>query len=152
MKIIIDADACPKSVLQICQAVGRQQQVQVWTVASFNHRIISDRHFVVGNAAQETDIKVLNLAHKGDVVITQDWGLAAILLAKGVYCLSPMGKEYRQETIDFLLETREALAKIRRAGGRTKGPKKRTAADDERFRAALQRLMEKKDITCRCRR
>lgn len=141
MKIIIDADACPKNVLAICRTVGSQEQVQVWTVASFNHRITSDQHFVVGNAPQETDIKVLNLAQKGDLVVTQDWGLAAMLLAKGVYCLSPNGKEYRQEKIDFMLETRETLAKVRRAGGRTKGPKKRTAADDELFKNTLLQLV-----------
>lgn len=143
LKIIIDADACPKNVLTICRTVGSQQQLQVWTVASFNHRIISDQHFVVGNAPQETDIKVLNLAQKGDLVVTQDWGLAAMLLAKGVYCLSPNGKEYRQEKIDLMLETRETLAKVRRAGGRTKGPKKRTAADDGRFKDTLLKLVGK---------
>ncbi|HZK24058.1 MAG TPA: DUF188 domain-containing protein [Oscillospiraceae bacterium] len=145
MKIIIDADACPKSVLAMCREMGGQHQIEVWTVASFNHRIISDQHFVVGNAPQETDIKVLNLAQLGDLVVTQDWGLAAMLMAKGVYCLAPSGKEYREETIDFLLETRETLAKVRRSGGRTRGPKKRTAIDDQRFKAVLKKLITKAD-------
>lgn len=141
MKILVDADACPKAVLQICFQVGRQHGAEVWTVASFNHNIQSDHHVVVGNASQEADIKVINLSAAGDVVVTQDWGLAAMVLGKGARSISPDGREYRPDRIDFLLEEREAKAKFRRGGGRTRGPKKRTPEDDRRFEDLLVKIV-----------
>ena len=143
MRILVDADACPRSVLQICITVGRKHAIPVWTVASFNHNIVSDHHVVVGSDAQEADIKLINLTKAGDVVITQDWGLAAMVIGKGARCLSPAGREYRPERIEFLLEEREIKAKTRRAGGRTRGPKKRTRADDDRFEACLLRIIHR---------
>ncbi|EEG76821.1 YaiI/YqxD family protein [Dethiobacter alkaliphilus] len=143
MKILIDADACPKPVLAACKRAGKKYGLPVWTVASFNHNIESDHHVVVGDSSQEADIKVLNLTDPGDVVVTQDWGLAAMVLGKGAYCLSPHGKEYQSSTIEFMLETREAMAKFRRGGGKTKGPKKRTAADNRKFSASLEMILQK---------
>lgn len=142
MKIIIDADACPRSVLQICLKVGCKYATPVWTVASFNHNISSDHHITVGNASQEADIKVMNLADQGDIVITQDWGLAAMVIGKGAKCLSPMGRVYRPDQVDFLLEEREIKAKFRRAGGRTKGPAKRKLQDDRRFEQLLEACLQ----------
>lgn len=141
MKIIVDADACPKSVLQICMRVAEEYTIPVWTVASFNHRIISNHHIVVGDSSQEADIRVMNLAEAGDVAVTQDWGLAAMLLSKGVKCINPIGREFDSLTIDFLLEEREAKAKFRRSGGRTKGPKKRLPEHDQKFEACLRRIL-----------
>ncbi len=141
MKIIVDADACPKGVLQICLEAGSRHGIPVWTVASFNHNIRSDHHVMVGNAPQEADMKVVNLAEKNDLVITQDWGLAAMVLGKQARCLSPVGREFREENMEFLLEEREIKAKHRRSGGRTKGPKKRTPEDDQKFRTALETII-----------
>lgn len=143
MKIIVDADACPKAVLQICIKVALKFDIPVWTVASFNHNIESDHHVVVGNASQEADIRVMNLAMSGDVAVTQDWGLAAMLLGKGVKCLTPHGREFSTNSIAFLLEEREAKAKFRRGGGRTKGPKKRIAEDDRKFEDCLQDILSR---------
>ena len=142
MKILIDADACPKNALQICIKLGKKFAIPVWTVASFNHEIISDHHVVVGNSSQEADLKVMNLTEPGDIIITQDFGLAAMVLGKNAKSLGPSGKEYRPETIDVLLEERELKAKFRRSGGRTKGPSKRTNEDDELFEKTLVRLLE----------
>lgn len=142
MKILVDADACPRTVLQICLELGHQYGIPVWTVASFNHQIESDHHVIVGNAPQEADIKVMNLAEAEDIVITQDWGLAAMILAKGAQCLSPTGRIFCSETMDFLLEERDIKARVRRSGGRTKGPRKRTARDDRRFKHRLQQVIE----------
>ena len=141
MKIIIDADACPKAVLTICLKLGHQYAIPVWTVASFNHNIESDHHTVVGSASQEADLKVINLAEKGDLAVTQDWGLAAMLLGKKVRSLNPDGREFRPETIEFMLEEREVKAKFRRSGGRTKGPKKRTEAEDHKFSKCLEQII-----------
>ncbi|MGI5911578.1 MAG: YaiI/YqxD family protein [Syntrophomonadaceae bacterium] len=142
MKILIDADACPRAVLEICLRQGRKYNIEVWTIASFNHNIDSDHHIIVGNSSQEADLKLMNLAECRDIVITQDWGLAAMVLGKGAQCLSPMGRIYKPHTMDFLLEEREIKAKLRRSGGRTKGPKKRTPADNLHFESSLIRCIE----------
>ena len=144
MKILVDADACPRTVLEICMRLGEKQNIPVWTVASFNHSIESDHHFVVGNDSQEADMKIMNLTESGDVVVTGDWGLAAVVLGKGAKCLSPAGKEFRPDKMEFLLEEREVKARFRRGGGRTKGPKKRTSRDDERFESCLERMLSGK--------
>ena len=141
MKILIDADACPKPVLQICLRLGSEYGVEVWTVASFNHNVLSDHHIVVGDNSQEADLKVMNLAQAEDIVVTQDWGLAAMVLGKGAKALEPGGREYRPENIDFMLEEREAKAKLRRAGGRTKGPRKRSEEDDIAFARRLEDIL-----------
>ena len=144
MKILIDADACPRSVLQICIGLGRKYDIPVWTVASFNHNIESDHPIAVGGDFQEADMKVMNLTEAGDVVVTGDWGLAAVVMGKGAKCLSPMGREFHPEKMDFLLEEREVKAKFRREGGRTKGPKKRTLEDDRRFELCLEKILLRK--------
>jgi uncharacterized protein YaiI (UPF0178 family) len=141
MKILIDADACPKSVLRICMSIGHKYDVPVWTVASFDHSIESDHHLVVGTDPQEADFKIINSTQAGDVVVTQDWGLGAIVLGKGARSLSPAGREFHTDKIEFLLEEREVKAKFRRSGGRTKGPRKRTLEDDRRFEACLGRII-----------
>lgn len=142
MKIIIDADACPKKVLQICTRAAREYGLPLHTVSSFNHNIISDHHTIVGNSSQEADLAVINMTAAGDIVVTQDWGLAALVLGKGAAAINPSGKIYSPGTIEFLLEEREIKARLRRSGGRTRGPRKRTAADDAYFEANLQRLVK----------
>ena len=141
MKIVVDADGCPRSSLRVCVKAGREYGISVWTVASFHHRIESDHHVVVGGDSQEADIKIMNMADEGDLVITQDWGLAAMVLGKGARCLSPTGREFRADRIDFLLEEREAKSRFRRGGGRTRGPRKRTVEDDRRFEMRLKQSL-----------
>ncbi len=141
-KIIVDADACPRNALEICQKVGQEYSMRVVTVASFEHNIKGEDHFVVGNASQETDIKIANLVDIGDIAVTGDLGLAALLIGKGVYCISPKGKVFSEDNIGFLLEERDIKQKFRRSGGRTKGPAKRKNADDELFEKKLRELIE----------
>jgi len=86
------------------------------------------------------------MTDEGDVVITQDWGLAAMVLGKGAKCLSPAGWEFHSHKIEFLLEEREVKNKLRRGGGRTKGPKKRTINDDRRFEICLEQSLVNTDV------
>lgn len=86
-------------------------------------------------------MKIANIASSGDVVVTQDYGLAALVLAKGAAAISPWGKVYRSETIDFLLEEREVKARVRRGGGKTKGPSKRSSGDNTNFRKNLLQIL-----------
>jgi len=147
MKIIVDADACPKSVLRLSMKIGHHYGIEVWTVASFHHNIHSDHPIIVGGDPQEADIKIINITEDGDIVITQDWGLAAVALGKGARCLSPTGIEFRSEKIEFLLEEREIKSKLRRSGERTRGPRKRTLGDDRRFEACLVRILVRSSET-----
>jgi len=146
MRIIIDADAAPRKVLGICRQAAAQFSLPMITVANFNHRIDSQNHIVVGNAPQEVDMQIMKLALKGDIVVTQDWGLAAMVLGKGAAALSPSGRIFDSTTIDFLLEERELKAKHRRSGGRTKGPAKRTSDDDKNFKKSLYILLKDRSL------
>lgn len=149
LKIIIDADACPKSVLKHTVETGAKYGIPVITVASFNHNIISSQHITVESGSQEADLKIINITTPGDIIITQDWGLAALVMSKNASAISPAGIEYDPERMTFMLEEREIKAKFRRNGGRTKGPKKRAAEDDIRFLRTLENMvsreMQRKD-------
>lgn len=111
-------------------------------MSSFNHRIESENHITVGNDPQETDLKIINITSRGDVVVTQDTGLAAVVLARGAAAISPWGRVFNPETVEFLLEEREIKSKIRRSGGRTKGPAKRTENENVFFRKKLFELID----------
>lgn len=142
MRIIVDADACPRQVLNTCVRLGSEYRVPIITVASFNHCLQGGNHIVVGNSPEEVDYKIANLATSADLVVTQDFGLASVVLGKGARALSPVGREYRPETIAFLLEERQAKARFRRGGGRTKGLRKRSPCDDRAFVMALKRILD----------
>lgn len=147
LQVIVDADACPRGAMDVLRRLRREYGYRLVTVASFHHHIGGTgeegvEHVTVGDAPDEADLAVVNRARPGDIVVTQDWGLAALVLGKGARCLSPTGHVYTKQRIDFQLEERHLKAKHRRAGGRTKGPRARTAADDERFERALRRLLE----------
>ncbi len=139
----MDADACPRPVLQETVRAGAKYRVRVVTVASFEHNILSDKHITVGNGPQEADLKIINITEPGDLIITQDWGLAAMVLSKEAFAVSPVGAEYSTEKMTFMLEEREMKAKFRRSGGRTRGPKKRAAVDDTRFKTTLERILSR---------
>ncbi|MFP4201277.1 MAG: YaiI/YqxD family protein [Bacillota bacterium] len=140
-RIIVDADACPRVVLDICHRVAEERGLSVVTVASFAHDVSSKCHIMVDDGPEAADLRIMNIATCGDVVISQDWGLAAMVLARGASCLNPSGQEYSSKTIDTLLEFREAMSRHRRRGGRTRGPKKREEEDDLRFERCLRKLL-----------
>lgn len=118
-------------------------------MASFNHRINNPIHLVVGDESQAADITVVNQTQPGDIVITQDWGLAAMVLAKQAHALSPQGRIYEPDQMDSLLEERHLLAEYRRSGGRTKGPAKRTRNDDERFMENFRKVLSRRTPAAR---
>lgn len=142
MKIIVDADACPREALDICCRLGKIFKVPVLTVASFEHQIDNPNHITVGNSPEETDLKISNLARPSDIAITQDWGLASILLGNNVRCLTPNGKILTDDNIETLLEIRNLNHRFRKGGGRTKGPKKRSGEDNKRFEKMLKNLLK----------
>lgn len=147
--VIVDADACPRGAMQTLVQLQAQYRYRLVTVASFHHVITHDddtphlrEHVTVGDAKDEADLAIANRARPGDIVVTQDWALAALALGKGASALSPTGMIFEPSKLDFLLQERYVKAKFRRAGGRTKGPRARSKEDDERFRHQLIRLLE----------
>lgn len=137
MRIIIDADASP--VRDLAAEIAKKADIPCVFVCDFNHVIHSDYASVVcvdkGN--DSADFKILSMLQKGDLVITQDYGLASLCLARGAFCMHQSGRLYTEENIDKLLFERFLSAKIRRSGGKMKPMKKRTKEEDELFRTAL---------------
>lgn len=145
-RIIVDADACPRQVKDIICTLSEEYGWEMITVASFNHHVTGkQRHIVVGDEPQAADIAVANMTAKGDIIVTQDWGLAALVLGKGAQALTPWGHIFNEEKMAFLLEERYLKEKVRRGGLRTKGPAARSAEDDLRFKKALARLLKGKE-------
>jgi len=141
-RVVVDGDACPRRVLEILRLLQPQYAYRLVVVCSFNHRIEGPYTIIVGNEPQATDLAVINLIQPQDVVVTQDWGLAAMVIGKGGRALSPAGRIYQEDQIDFLLEERHAKVKFRRGGGRTKGPAPRSLDDDLRFEKSFRMLLE----------
>ena len=88
------------------------------------------------------DFALICLLTADDVVVTQDYGLAAMVLGKGARAVNQNGLVYTNDNIDKLLMERYIGAKVRRGGGRTKGPAKRTKEDNERFEAAFSEILD----------
>jgi len=141
MKILVDADSCPKKATMILIELASLYNVSLLAISSFNHQIDGVEKIIVGNEPQAADIALINKTSKGDIVVTQDWGLASLVLSKGASCVATNGYIYSKERIDFMLEERHIKAKIRKGGGRTKGPAPRSNEDDERFRKNLESLL-----------
>jgi uncharacterized protein len=143
LAIIVDADACPVKP-EIIKA-ARQFHAQVLMVASLDHRLTEEPGVTVvqvDRSEQSADLYIANHLAPGNILVTQDFGLATIGLAKRAYVLSNRGQEYTNGNIDFLLETRHEHAKQRRNGHYGKGPKPFTAEDRERFLHSLTKLLQ----------
>ncbi len=142
MKIIIDADACP--VVDITISTANERGLECIIVCDNTHSIEKDgaTTIVVDKGADSADCRIANLTEKGDVIVTQDYGLAALVLGKGCKALNQNGLIYTDSNIANLLFTRFIGKKERMAGNRTKGPKKRTAQNDEDFLKALILCLE----------
>ena len=110
-----------------------------------NHILYSDYSevIVVGAGADAVDYKLISICHKGDVVVTQDYGVAAMALGKGAYAIHQSGKWYTNENIDQMLMERHLNKKARRSSHKNhmKGPRKRTEEDDVRFAQSFEKLI-----------
>ena len=146
MNVYIDADASPvqQEVIQLAE----QYQLSVILVKSFSHfsnaslpSHVSVQY--VDKGAEMADFKIMSLVDQGDIIITQDYGLASMLLGKGCYVMHHKGFLYTEHNIDRLLSSRHASAQARRAGYRTKGPKAFTDEDREKFTDAFHHLLER---------
>lgn len=142
MNILVDADACPVKDLII--EVARERDIPVIMVMDTSHPWQHDDVTVVtvDKAKDGADIALINLAKKNDIVVTQDYGVAALALGKGVRALNQNGLIFSSSNIDKLLFERHLGQKVRRAGGRTKNVRKRTHEDDARFERALRYVLD----------
>ena len=142
MRILIDADGCP--VTSIAVQTAKHYKLECIIVCDSSHIFASDYAEVitVDKGADSADMKLVNTARRGDIAVTQDYGLAAMCLARNVLALDQNGRVYDNSNIDALLLSRHTAKKIRRSGGRLKGPPKRTKQQDEDFEKALAQLIE----------
>jgi len=143
MKILIDADGCP--VVDITARLANEHNVECLifcdTAHVFNKKGATTLTFSQG--ADSVDFALVNRIGAGDIVITQDYGLASMCLAKNAVVINQDGMEYTADNIDALLLARHTAKKIRNAGGRLKGPAKRRAAQDKAFEVGLRRILHK---------
>lgn len=145
MHIYIDADACP--VVGITEDIATKYNIPVTLLCDTNHVLTSDYSevIVVGAGADAVDYKLISICHRGDIVVTQDYGVAAMALGKGAFAIHQSGKWYTNENIDQMLMERHLNKKARRALSRNhiKGPRKRTDEDDQRFAESFEKLLRK---------
>lgn len=141
MKVFIDADGCP--VVDITVRLAKKYSLPCYIICDTAHEFQKDgaQTIVVEKGADSVDFKLVNLVTAGDIVVTQDYGLAAMCLARKAVPLSQNGLVFTDKNIDELLFSRYVSKKIRNAGGRLKGPSKRTSEQDERFVQALKNLI-----------
>lgn len=145
MKIFVDADACP--VIDIVEDIATKYNIPVTLLCDTNHVLTYDYSevIVVGAGADAVDYKLISICHRGDIVVTQDYGVAAMALGKGAFAIHQSGKWYTNENIDQMLMERHLNKKARRASSRNhiKGPRKRTEEDDQRFAESFEKLLRK---------
>ena len=143
MEIFVDADACP--VVRIVERIAKKYNIAVTLLCDTNHVLDSEYSevIVVGAGADAVDYKLISICHKGDIVVSQDYGVAAMALGKGAYAIHQSGKWYTNENIDQMLMERHLHKKERRASRKNhlKGPRKRTDEDDERFEQSFEKMV-----------
>lgn len=142
MQILVDADACP--VKEIIVRLAKQMNIPVTMLIDTSHELNDgySRIITVDKHADSVDFALMGLLSRTDIVVTQDFGLAAMALGKGARVVNQNGLVFTDDNIDKLLLERHIGQKIRRGGGRTKGPAKRSREDNERFAAALRNMLE----------
>lgn len=145
MEVFIDADACP--VVRIAERVAKKYNLKVNLFCDTNHILKSDYSniIIIGAGADAVDIALINNCHKGDIVITQDYGVAALALGKGAFAIHQSGKIFTENNIDSLLMQRYVCKKQRMSSSKhhIKGPKKRTKEDDINFEINFEKLILK---------
>lgn len=142
MKVLIDADACP--VVDIAVSLCRKHSIPCILICDTAHRMERDgaQTLIIDKGADSADFALVNRTAPEDIVITQDYGLASMCLARSARVLHQDGWEYTQFNIDALLLQRHEARKFHASGGRTKGPKKRTAAQDQAFSQSFAKLLQ----------
>jgi len=142
MKILIDADGCP--VVDIVVRMAKEKHIDCLILCDTAHVLEKDgaTTMTFPKGADSVDFALVNRVLAGDIVITQDYGLAAMCLSKNAVVINQDGLEYTGDNINALLLARYTAKKIRNSGGRLKGPKKRSPVQDKEFKAKLAYLLD----------
>ena len=137
MTILIDADGCP--VVDLTLQIAKQFDVPVIILCDTSHQIEREgaQTMVFDKGIDSVDFALVNRVKPGDVVVTQDYGLASMCLAKCARVLM----EYTADNIDALMLRRYENKKLLRAGKHPKGSPKRTKEQDEAFVATLTDIL-----------
>lgn len=144
MKIYIDADGCP--VVKETIQVAKQFKIEVIIVCDAAHHFNLEgvEVITVMQGADAVDYAIINRLEANDLVITQDYGLGALVLSKRGYAMNQNGMLYQPQTIDQLLYSRYLSQKLRQSGQRLKGPKKRTKKETQTFITSLNQFLQSK--------
>lgn len=143
MKILVDADACP--VISIIEKTASQYKIPVILLCDTNHCLKSDYSEIriISAGKDAVDYALVNTCDINDIVVSQDYGVAAMALSKGAFCINQNGKWYTQNNIDSMLNERYIAQKVRMASKKNhlKGPKKRKKEDDLKFENSFLKLI-----------
>lgn len=141
MEIYIDGDGCP--VVDLTIKIAQENKIPCTIITDTSHIFNKEyaKTITVEKGTDSADFKIANLVNENDIVVTQDYGLAAMCLSKNAKAINQNGLIYSEKNIDSLLMTRYIGKKARMAGIRTKGPKKRTKEQDFAFIASLKKLI-----------
>lgn len=143
MHIYVDADACP--VIRIVENIAKKYNIETTLICDTNHVLTSDYSDVVtvSAGADAVDFKLVNLCTRDDIVVTQDYGVAAMALSKGAYAIHQSGKWYTNDNIDRMLMQRHITKCAKRASSKNhiNGPKKRSNEDNIHFAESFEKLV-----------
>ena len=143
MQILVDADACP--VVGIVEKIAKQNNIPCMLLCDTNHVLNSNysQMKIIGAGADAVDFALVNLCKRGDIVVSQDYGVAAMALGKGAYAIHQSGKWYTNDNIDQMLMERHMARKARMGKNKihSKGPAKRTEEDNRQFEESFIRLL-----------
>jgi uncharacterized protein YaiI (UPF0178 family) len=141
--ILIDADACP--VVNETIRIAKQFGFRCILICDTAHEMHRDgaETIIVSKGADAVDFVLVNRVEKDDIVVKQDYGLAAMVLAKKGHPIDQNGRLYTNENIDQLLYARHNAQKVRMAGGRLRGPKKRSKESNVKFEENLIKLCDR---------
>lgn len=143
MKILIDGDGCP--VIDLTINIAKKFNIDVIIMCDTAHIFNKEgaKTMIFSKGTDSVDFALINLVKKDDIVITQDYGLAAMAINKAYYVINQNGLIYTNDNIDRLLYSRHISKKIRKSGGRVKGPKKRSNEDNINFENTLIGICKK---------
>lgn len=141
MKILLDADASP--VLNIVEDLAEKYKLKLLIVKNYNHHIVSDygKIITVDNIKEAADFYIVNNTSKNDIVITQDYGLAAMVIGKKAFAINQYGLIMDDKNIDTLLNRRHIHKEMRTKHKVYTKFKKRESSDDGRFKINLEDLI-----------
>lgn len=144
MRVFVDGDGCP--VVDLVVRLCDKAQAECFLLCDTAHQLSRPgaQTLVFDKGADSVDFALVNRLQPGDIVVTQDYGLASMCLARQALVLHQDGWQYDEYNIGALLFQRSESRKYRAAGGRIKGPSKRTREQDRRFEAALSALLQNK--------